>query len=169
MKVLSQSVDLGEAESAVLAIIYAPGYSLPPAPGHPVPMIQRGIWGVQAATHMGHTNISADHAFLDVIRQRDTVPALALTRLGLDLDAIGTAIADAMTTPAPIPQGAVFLPDGQEFDAPLHKAIRDTLPPGTGISLSSRGEQPWLKVNGPYDTAEILNSALMAIGRPTLS
>ena len=165
MEVLSRSVDLGEVESAVLAILDDPGYALPPGPGRPVPMIQNGIWGVRAAVRMGHTVISVDHAFLDLIRQRDTVPARALVRLGLDLDAVDTAVVEAMTVPAPVPDGAVFLPDGQEFDDLLYRAVRDALPRGTGLSVSPHGDRPWLKVPGPYDTAEILNAALAALGR----
>jgi hypothetical protein len=105
MKVLSRSVDLSEAESAVLAIMDGPGHAVPPAPGRPVPMIQHGIWGVQAAVRMGHTVISVDHAFLDMIRQRDTVPARALVSLGLDLDAVDDTVVEAMTAPTPVPDG----------------------------------------------------------------
>lgn len=169
MKVLSQSVDLGEAESAVLAILNDPGYALPPGPGRPVPMIQKAIWGVQAAARIGDTVISVDHAFLDMIRQSDTVPVQALVSLGLDLDAVDVAVTEAMSAPAPVPDDAVFLPDGLEFDDLLHRAIRDALPRGAGLSVSSRGDRPWLKVTGPCDTADILNTALAALGRPTLS
>jgi len=63
----------------------------------------------------------------------------------------------------------VFLPDGQEFDDLLRGAVRDALPRGAGASLSPHGGRPWLKVTGPCDTAEILNAALAALGRPTLS
>jgi hypothetical protein len=132
-------------------------------------MIQKGIWGVQAAVRTGHTVISVDHAFLDMIRQRDPVPALALVSLGLDLDTVDTAVVEAMIAPTAVPDDAVFLPDGQEFDDLLHRAVLDALPRGTGVSVSPRGDRPWLKVTGPYDTAEILNAALAALGRPTLS
>ncbi len=57
VKVLSQSGDLGETESVVLAIMDGPGYALPPRPGRPVPMIQHGMRGVQAAVRMGHAVI----------------------------------------------------------------------------------------------------------------
>jgi hypothetical protein len=126
MKVLSQSADPGEAESAVLTILDDPGYALPPGPGRPVPMIQNGIWGMHAAVRMDHTVICVDHAFLDLVRQRDTVPARALASLGLDLDAVDAAIVEAMTAPAPVPDDAVFLPDGQEFDDLLQRALRAT-------------------------------------------
>lgn len=169
MKVLSQSVDLGEAESAVLAILDDPGYALPPGPGRSMPMVQQGIWGLQAAVRLGHTVISVDEAFLDMIRQRDTIPAWALVSLGVDLDAVDTAVVEAMTAPTPVPDGAVFLPDGQEFDDLLVRALRDAVPRGAGLSVYPIGDRPWLKVNGPYDTVEILNAALAALGRPTLS
>jgi hypothetical protein len=169
MTVLSQAADLGEAESAVLAILDDPGYALPPSPGRPVPMIQHGMWGMRAAVRTDQTVISVNHAFLDLIRQRDTVPARALVRLGLDLDALDAAVVGAMTAPTPIPDDAVFLPGGQEFDDLLKRALRDAVPRGAGLSIYPHGDRPWLKVNGPYDTTEILNAALAAIGRPTLS
>jgi hypothetical protein len=169
MKVLSRSADPGAAESAVLAILDDPGYALPPGPGRPMPMIQDGIWGMHAAVRMGHTVICVDHAFLDLIRQRDTVPARALASLGPDLDAMDAAVVEAMTAPAPVPDDAVFLPDGQEFDDLLQRALRDAAPRGAGLAMYPYGDRPWLKVNGPYDTTEILNAALTALGRPTLS
>jgi hypothetical protein len=169
MRVLSRSADLGEVESAALTILDGPGYAIPLNPGRPLPMIQSGIWGMQAAVRMDHTIISVDHAFLDLIRQRDTVPAQALASLGLELDAMDAAIVDAMTSPTPVPDDAVFLPDGQEFDDLLQRALRDAVPGGAGLSVYPHGDRPWLKVNGPYDTTEILNAALAALGRPTLS
>lgn len=169
MKVLSQSAGLREAESAVLALLDDPGYALPPGPGRPVPMIPQGIWGMHAAVRMGHTVIFVEHAFLDMIRQRDTVPARALVSLGVDLDSADTAVVEAMTASAPVPDDAVFLPDGQEFDDLLYRALRDAVPRGAGLSMNPYGDRPWVKVNGPYDTAEILNAALAAIGRPTPS
>jgi hypothetical protein len=165
MKVLCRSADPGDAESAVLALLDDPGYALPPAPARPLPMLQQGIWGMQAAVRMGHTVISTDHAFLDMIRQRATVPAQGLASLGLDLDALDAAAVEAMTAPTTVPDGAVFLPDGQEFDLLLQKALRDAVPRGTGLSMSPYGDRPWLKVSGPYDTAEFLNAALEALGR----
>jgi Clp amino terminal domain, pathogenicity island component len=169
MKALSQSADLDEAESAVLTILDDPGYALPPSPGRPVPMIQNGIWGMEAAVRMDRAIISVDHAFLDLIRQRDTVPARALAHLGLDLDAVDAAVVGAMTAADPVPQDAVFLPDGQEFDDSLKRALRGAVPRGAGLSMNPYGDRPWLKVSGPYDTTEILNAALAALGRPTLS
>jgi hypothetical protein len=169
VNVLSLSVSLGEAESAVLAILDDPGYGLPAAPGRPVPMIQQGMWGIQAAVRMGNTVIAADHAFLDMIRQRDSVPARALARLGLDLDALDATVVSAMITPEPVPDDAVFLPAGVEFDDALKRSLRDSMPRGTGLTMYPLGDRPWIKVNGPYDAGELLNAALAALGRPTLS
>lgn len=169
-KVLSQLVELGEAESAVLAILNDPGYALPVGPVRPMPMmIQKKIWGVQAAVDLGHAVISIDDAFLDLIRQRDTVPARALADLDLDLDAMDIAVVEDMTAPVPVPDGAVFLPDGLEFDDLLTRAVRDALPRGAGVSISPPSHRPWLTVTGPCDATEILNAALAALGRPTLS
>jgi hypothetical protein len=38
--------------------------------------------------------------------------------------------------------------------------------PRRQASASPRSDRPWLKVTGPCDTAEILNAALAALGRP---
>lgn len=56
-----------------------PGYSLPPGPGRPVPIIQSGMWGVQAAVRMGHTVIRVDHAFLSL--QATTMAEPGIPRL----------------------------------------------------------------------------------------
>jgi hypothetical protein len=71
---------------------------------------------------------------LNLIRQREAVPSRALVSLGLNLDAVDNGVVDAMTAPAVVPSGAVFLPDGQAFDGLLHDAIRDALPPAPGSS-----------------------------------
>lgn len=168
MKVLSQSASPGETEAAVLALLDDPGYALPAAPSRPVPMFQQGMWGMQAALRMGQKVISTDHAFLDMIRQRDTIPARGLAGLGLDLDSLEAAALEAMTAPTSVPEGAVFLPDGQEFDILLQRALRDSVPRGAGLTMDPNADRPWLELNGPYDTAEFLNAALAALGRPPL-
>jgi hypothetical protein len=62
-------------------------------------------------------------------------PARALASLGLDLDAVDAATVEAVTAPAPVPDDTVFLPDGQEFDGLLQRALRDAVPRGAGQPL----------------------------------
>ena len=176
MTVLAQSAEPAAVEAAVEAILDDPGYTLPPVPERPGrtgrrPMVM-GPWGASAAARMGHHSISVDHVFLDLIAQRDTVPARALLNLGLDLDVLAAAVETAMLTPEPIPPDAVFFPPGQDLDDALHHALVTTMPRGTGLSLSpgspaSEG-RPWIRVHAG-DTTAILNTALASLGRPTLS
>jgi ATP-dependent Clp protease ATP-binding subunit ClpA len=175
MRALARVADLDAVEAAVLAILDDPGYRLPPVPDRPAregrrPMVMQ-MWGVRAAVRMGHRSITVDHAFLDLIGQPDTVPARALASLGLDLDALAETVTTDMNTPEPVPADAVYLPEGQELDEPLKRALVTTMPRGTGLSLSpgsaaSEG-RPWIKVH-TGDATTVLNTALTSLGRPTL-
>jgi hypothetical protein len=69
----------------------------------------------------------------------------------------------------------VFLPEGQEMDGPLRRAVADALPGGTTFGFNSDGdERTWMHVIGPGDsidpvlTREVLNAALASLNRPTL-
>jgi hypothetical protein len=77
--------------------------------------------------------------------------------------------------PAGPPENAVFLPEGQELDGPLRRALADALPDGTTFGFSSdANERTWVHVIGPTDgrglglTREVLNTALASLNRPTL-
>ena len=177
MRALARVADLDTVEAAVLAILDDPAYSLPPVPERPAgegrrPMVMPHPWGIRAAVPMGHRSITVDHAFLDLIGQRDTVPARALADLGLDLDVLAETVVTDMNTAGPVPAGAVYLPDGQQLDEPLRRALVTTMPRGTGLSLSpgstASDGRPWIKVH-PGDATAVLNTALASLGRPTLS
>jgi hypothetical protein len=106
---------------------------------------------------------------------RESVPARALADLA-DLDALEAAVLEAKNVPAGgPPDDAVFLPDGQEMDGPLRRAVADALPDGTTFGFSSdEDERTWMHVIGPGDrndprlTREVLNTALDSLNRPTL-
>jgi hypothetical protein len=73
------------------------------------------------------------------------------------------------------PEDAVFLPEGQEMDGQLRRAIADALPEGTTFGFNHGGhERTWMHVIGPGDsgdpavTREVLNTALASLGRSTL-
>ena len=78
VNVISGLVDPGRAEAAVLGILNGPGYSRPTDPrllphdGY----VQE--WGAEVAVEMGDSYIGVEHAFLAMIRRRETVPARAL-------------------------------------------------------------------------------------------
>ena len=73
------------------------------------------------------------------------------------------------------PEDAAFLPEGQEMDGPLRRAVADALPEGTMFGFSSdEDERTWMHVIGPGDgsgplvTREVLNTALASLNRRTL-
>ena len=60
----------------------------------------------------------------------------------------------------------MFLPEGQELDGPLRRAIISALPEATTFGFNSdTGERTWMHVIGPGDssnpvlTREVLNTA----------
>jgi Clp amino terminal domain, pathogenicity island component len=174
--VLSHLVDLGHAETAVLGILNSPGYSHPPPPRFLVRDGYVQAWGAEIAFEMGDSYIGVEHVLLAMIRMRETVPARALASLA-DLDAIEAAILEAKNAPpGGPPEDAVFLPEGQELDSPLSRAVADALPDGTTFCFNTdEHERTWICVIGPEDnlgsgvTREVLNTALTSLGRPTLS
>jgi hypothetical protein len=172
VSVISPLVDLGQAEVAVLGIVNSPGYSPPPAP----PLRARNYvqpWGADVAAEMGDSHIGLEHALLAMVRSRDTVPARALAGLA-DLDAVEAAVVAAKNAPGGPPPGAVYLPDGQELDRPLQRAIIDALPEGTTFGFNIDADQRmWLHVfetggRGQDLTRQVLNTALASLDRPAL-
>ena len=86
------------------------------------------------------------------------------------------ALLEAKNAPAGgPPENAVFLPDGQQLDGPLSRAIIDALPDGTTFGFNiNPDERTWMHVIGPGGslgcgvTREVLNTALTRLGRPAL-
>jgi hypothetical protein len=172
VSVISGLVDLGQAEAAVLSILDAPGYSAPPPPRFPVGDSYVDPWGWRVAAQMGDGYVGLEHAFLAMIRTRDTVPALALAGLA-DLDALEAAVLAAKNRPPGPPADAVFLPEGQAMDGALMQAVIEALPAGTtfGFNHDAAG-RTWLRVLGPGDapgtTRQVLSTALASLQRPGL-
>jgi hypothetical protein len=177
LSAISDLVDLARAEAAVLSILDSPGYSPPPPARFPA---RNGYvepsWGVRVAVEMGDSYLGVEHAFLAMIRRRETVPARALAALA-DLDSIDAAVVEAKNAPAgEPPEDAVFLPEGQQLDSPLSKAIVDALPEGTTFGFNAGADgRTWMHVFGPDGglgrevTREVLNTALVSLGRPGLA
>jgi hypothetical protein len=174
VNVISPLVDLGHAEEAVLGILDSPGYSRPPAPRFPARNGDVQVWGARIALEMGDSHLGVEHALLAMIRMRETVPARALAGLA-DLDAVEAAVLAAKNAAASGPsENAVFLPEGQGLDAPLHRAIVGALPEGTTYGFNIAEERTWMHVirpdgrPDPEVTREVLNNALASLGRPAL-
>jgi hypothetical protein len=176
VNVFSGLADPGRVEAAVLEILASPGYAPPPAPRRVLARdVHMQLWGADVAFEMGDSHIGLEHALLAMIRRPDSVPARALARLA-DLDAVAAAILAARSAPAGAPPpDAVFLPDGQEMDGPLRRAIADALPEDTTFGFNSGpDERTWMRVTGPGDTSradaevsrEVLNTALASLNRP---
>lgn len=174
--VISRLVDPGQAEAAVLDILNGPGYSPPARPRFPLHDGHVRPLGAEVAFEMGASYLGLEHALLSMIRRRETVPARALASLA-DLDALETAVLEALNAPpSGPPENAVFLPEGQELDAPLRRALADALPEETTFIFSSDPEEGiWLCVIGPGDTSnaaltrDVLNTALASLNRPAVA
>jgi hypothetical protein len=175
VNVISELLDLGRAEAAVLGILSSPDY-LPPAP--PGFLVHDGYvhpWGAELAFEMGDSYIGVEHALLAMIRMRGTALARALQDL-VDLDTLEAAVLEAKNAPAGgPPENAVFLPEGQQMDGPLSRAIADALPEGTTFGFNiDADERTWMHVigpggsTGPWLTRAVLNTALANLNRPTL-
>jgi Clp amino terminal domain, pathogenicity island component len=173
---ISGLVDIARAEAAVLSIMDSPGYSPPPPPrffganGYVTP-----LWGVGVAVEMGDSHHGLEHALLAMIRNRETVPARALAGLA-DLDALDAAVVEAVNAPVRPHEDAAFLPEGQQLDSPLLAAIANAVPEGATFGFNGVAEtgETWIHVFGPGGSLgrevsrEVLNTALVSLGRPGL-
>jgi hypothetical protein len=180
---ISGLVDLARAEAAVRGILDSPGYSPSPPPllfetlAAIVPGVRNGYvepsWGVGIAIEMGDSYLGMEHALLAMIRNRETVPARALAGLA-DLDALDAAVVEAMNAPIAPGEDAVFLPEGQQLDGPLSRAIADALPEGSTFGFNGADGRTWIQVYGPGGilgpevSREVLDTALVSLGRPGL-
>ena len=171
---ISCLVNLARAEAAVRGILDSPGYSPPPPPRFFVPNgYVQPSWGIGVAAEMSDSYLGVDHALLAMIRNRETVPARALAGLA-DLDALDAAVVEAMNAPVVPAEDAVLLPEGQQLDSPLSRAIIDALPEGTTFGFNGADGRTWIQVFGPGGSLgpevsrEVLNTALASLGRPTL-
>ena len=93
-----------------------------------------------------------------------------------DLDALEAVVLEAKNAPAGgPPEDAVFLPEGQELDGPLRRAIIDALPEGTTFGFNGADGRTWVHLFGPGGSLgrevsrEVLNTALVSLGRPGLA
>jgi hypothetical protein len=127
-------------------------------------------WGAEVAFDMGDSYLGLEHAFLSMIRKRDTVPAQALAALA-DLDTLEAAVLQAKNAAASgPPENAVFLPEGQHMDRALRRAIVKALPENTTYGFSvTADDRTWVQVitadnsTDPTLTRQVLDTALAAL------
>jgi hypothetical protein len=176
LAVISAHVDLAEVDATVLDIMNSPGYSTPTPPplGALVSDVYVRPFGAEIALEMGDSYLGLEHAFLAMIRMRDSIPARAMAGLA-DLDALEAAVLEAKKASPRGPDGAVFLPEGQELDGPLRRAVAEALPGGTTFGFNSDADKrTWMSVLGaggtsdPAVTRQVLNTALASLDRPML-
>jgi ATP-dependent Clp protease ATP-binding subunit ClpA len=165
-------LDPGEAEAALMSFVSAPGYSPSslPASAPPLPRDNVRLMAGRTAAAMGDSAVRELHAFLAIIRKRDTVPARALAQIlaerGVDLAAAEAAVLEASGEMAALPESAVILPADQDFDDGLRDAIVASRSPGTaGMSVGITADgRVWVKVAG-NDSRTVVNAALASLGR----
>jgi hypothetical protein len=81
---------------------------------------------------------------------------------------------EAVNAPVVPAEDAVFLPEGQQLDSPLSRAIIDALPEGSTFGFNGADGRTWIQVFGPGGSLgpevsrEVLNTALASLGRPGL-
>ena len=151
-----------------------PAYLRPVLPPHTLRRDSVQPWGFKVAQELSDSYVGAEHAFLEMIRKRDTVPARALAQVA-DLAAVEAAVLAAKNQSARIPDGAVVLPDTAGFDGPLERALMDALPENQTFGWNLHEGRLWVEVldvdgssPGEAVTREILNQALVGLGRPPL-
>jgi hypothetical protein len=170
---ISGLVDLARAEAAVRGILDSPGYSPPPPPRVLVRGWHVESWGWAVAVEMGGSHLGVEHALLAMIRNRETIPARALAGLA-DLDALDAAVVEAANAPVRPHEDAAFLPEDQQLDSQLRAAISDAVPEDATFGFNSKDGRTWIHVFGPGGSLgpevsrEVLNTALLSLGRPGL-
>jgi hypothetical protein len=153
-------IDVDQVEIAVVAAMSAPGYT---------PSVGASLPGGRTAGALGDSYIGLEHVFLEIIGDRAGLPACALAGMA-DLDAAEAAVLAAKNAPPGAPDGAVFLPDGQDLDCDLLAALEERVPAGASFGFNHLDGRTWIHVwGGGVDgraSRAVLDAALTALGRP---
>lgn len=111
------------------------------------------------AREMGHSYLGVEHLFLAVIGDRAAVPTQVLAR-ATDLDQLEASLLEVMAAESyrgKPPEDAVWFPVSELRE--LLKAVRSSVPPGVEYGFNVVGDQAWIHVSAPGDTAEVLAAA----------
>jgi ATP-dependent Clp protease ATP-binding subunit ClpA len=169
-QVLARLVDLSLAEAAVTQAAGEAAGQLRERLAPP------DLAGFKVAAEMGESYVGTWHLFLALVRDRQSVPAVALARL-VDLGHVETAVLDEMNSPAfkgfknSFREDELLVPEGQELDGALINAIADAVPEGATFGFNWRKDdgRPWIHVSQPGNPRDALNTALVSLGRPPLA
>jgi ATP-dependent Clp protease ATP-binding subunit ClpA len=169
-QVLAGLADTGRLEAAVTEAAGRAAVQPDERPSRP------DLAGFRVAAEMGASYVGTWHLLLALIRDRQSVPALALAGL-VDLDQVETALTDVMNSPGfrgfkdSFGDDELLLPAGQELDEALIDAIARSIPEGATFGFNWRKDdgRPWIHVSEPGDPRAALNTALVSLGRPPLS
>ena len=152
-------IDVDQVESAVVAAMSAPGYTASAG---------SSLAGWRTAGELGDSHVGVEHAFLEIIRNRAGVPAVALAGAA-DLDQVEAAVLAVKNAPPRAPDDAAFLPDGQGLDSALLSAIEALLPAAASFGFNHLNGRTWIHVSGTGDDArasrDVLDAALASLGR----
>jgi ATP-dependent Clp protease ATP-binding subunit ClpA len=151
-------IDLDQVEGAVVAAMNAAGYT---------PSAGVSMWGGRTARDLGDSYIGVEHAFLAIIRDRASLPSVALAGLA-DLGEVEAAVLAAKNAPPRAPDDAVLLPDGQELDEQLRAAIVERLPAGASFGFNTLDGRIWVRIcdiPDPGAGRAVINAALASLGR----
>jgi ATP-dependent Clp protease ATP-binding subunit ClpA len=166
-QVVDRLAGLDVVEARVSDLMSRPDYS-------PVPREYRyGLpvarWmGARTAAAMGRRHIGVQHVFLEIIRDRDTIPAQVLDDLGCR-DEIDAEVVRRATAPSVVPSDAVFLPSGCDLDDQLLEAILGGLPDVTKFGMNwTEDRRQWILIRDG-DTREVVNAALAGLGRAPIA
>lgn len=150
-------IDPDQVEDTVVAAMNTASYA--PSAGPSLP-------GGRIARDLGDSYIGVEHAFLAIIRDRASLPSLALPGLA-DLDEVEAAVLAAKNASPRAPDDAVFLPDGQELDAQLRAALVERLPAGASFGFNTLDGRIWVRIcdiSDPGEGRDVINAALASLG-----
>ena len=152
-------MDAGQVEIAVVAAMRAPGHT---------PSVGARLAGGATAGALGDSYIGLEHVLLEIIGDRAGLPARVLAGLA-DLDAAEAAVLAAKNAPPRAPDGAVFLPDGQDLDSDLLAALEERVPAGASFGFNRLDGRTWIHVWGDGvdlgTSRAVLDAALTSLGR----
>jgi Clp amino terminal domain, pathogenicity island component len=152
-------IDADQLEIAVVAAMSAPGYA---------PSVGASLAGGRTAGALGDSHIGLEHVFLEIIRDRAGLTARVLAGLA-DLDALEAAVLAAKNAPPRAPDDAAFLPDGQDLDSDLLRALEERVPAGASFGFNHLDGRTWIHVWGDGvdggASRAVLDAALTALGR----
>jgi hypothetical protein len=111
------------------------------------------------AREMGHSYLGVEHLFLAIMQDRDAVPTQALARIA-DIHEVEANLRDEMASPGyagASPANAAWFPVSELHD--LLRVIPRCIAPGVRYGFNIKGDQAYIHVQEPGDTAAAVAAA----------